>query len=379
MSFNNTKPTILVVDDTPDNIALLCALLGEQYRNKVATNGAKALRIAQTLPHPDLILLDIMMPEMDGYEVCRRLKEDPQTRHIPVIFLTAKNQETDETKGFELGAVDYITKPISPPVLMARVQTHLALKMALTTLEKHNETLELLVDQRTRQLADLQNAIIVSLASLSETRDNDIGNHIRNTQYYARELALQLADHPRFAHILTPPMIQTIHKTVPLHDIGKVGVPDRILLKPGKLTPDEFEEIKKHVVLGRDAILAAEQSLEIPDSFLSVAHDIIYYHHERWDGKGYVCNLAGDDIPLVARLMALVDVYDALTCRRIYKEPMTHEEARKIIVDGSGSHFDPDVVLGFLAIEEKFREVSSTNHIVVPSWQKNFLKAEASM
>ncbi len=377
MSFGATKPTILIVDDTPDNITLLCALLGDQYRNKVATNGARALRIAQTSPHPDLILLDIMMPEMDGYEVCRRLKEAPETRDIPVIFLTAKNQETDETKGFELGAVDYITKPISPPVLMARVHTHLALQMARTALAKHNETLEKLVEQRTRQLANLQNAIIVSLASLSEARDNDIGNHIRNTQYYIRELAQNLANHPRFRDVLTPQMIDTIYKTTPLHDIGKVGVPDRILLKPGKLLPEEFEEIKKHVVLGRDAILAAQKNLEIPDEFLAVAHDIIYYHHERWDGGGYVCGLSGENIPVSARLMALVDVYDALTCRRIYKDPMSHEQARQIITNGIGTHFDPDIVAAFLQVEDAFKAVSSNNHVISPPWQQNYQRAPA--
>ena len=236
-----------MVDDTPDNITLLCSLLGEQYKNKVAINGTRALKIAKTAPYPDLILLDIMMPEIDGYEVCRQLKADPATEHIPVIFLTAKTQEGDETKGFELGAVDYITKPIVPPILMARVQTHLALQHARKSLEQQNEVLEDQVEERTRQLAALQDAIIIAMASLAETRDNDTGHHIRRTQHYIRELAFCLRQNERYADELDDKFIAVLYKSAPLHDIGKVGVQDRILLKPGRLTPDEFEIGRAHV------------------------------------------------------------------------------------------------------------------------------------
>lgn len=352
------KPTILVVDDTPDNITLLCSLLGDQYRNKVATNGQKALKIAHAEPRPDLILLDIMMPEMDGYEVCRRLKDDPETESIPVIFLTAKTQEGDETKGFELGAVDYITKPIVPPILMARVHTHLALRDARKFLEQQNEVLEEQVEERTRQLAALQDAIIIAMASLAETRDNDTGHHIRRTQHYVRELALCLKRQPQFAEIIDEDFVATIYKTAPLHDIGKVGVPDRILLKPGRLTDDEFEEMKRHTVYGRDAIIAAEKSMEAPESFLITARDIAYSHHEKWDGSGYPQGLAGETIPLPARLMAIADVFDALITKRIYKDAMPHEEAVKIIVAGRGTHFDPDVVDAFVEIKDKFAAIA---------------------
>ncbi len=355
---NTSKQTILIVDDTPDNITLLCSLLGEQYKNKVATNGFKALKIAQATPQPDLILLDIMMPDMDGYEVCQKLKQDPRTEHIPVIFLTAKTQEGDETRGFELGAVDYITKPIVPPILMARVHTHLALQDARKYLEKQNEVLEEQVEQRTKQLANLQDAIIIAMASLAETRDNDTGHHIRRTQHYIRELAVSLQDHPDFRPILDDRYIDTLYKSAPLHDIGKVGVPDRILLKPGSLTKEEFDEMKRHTIYGRDTIIEIENSLEAPESFLVAARDIAYYHHERWDGTGYPVGLSGADIPICARLMALVDVYDALTTKRIYKDASSHDEAVKIITSARGAHFDPQVVDAFVKIQNKFAAIA---------------------
>ncbi len=358
------KPTILIVDDTPDNITLLTSLLGEQYKNKVATNGIKALKIATTGTPPDLILLDIMMPEMDGYEVCRRLKEDAITKDIPIIFLTARTQEGDETMGFELGAVDYITKPIAPPILMARVHTHLALQSARKSVEHQNEILEEQVEQRTRQLSSLQGAIIIAMASLAETRDNDTGHHIRRAQLYIRELALCLKERGEFSDQLDDKYVTMVYKSAPLHDIGKVGVPDRILLKPGPLTPEEFEEMKKHTIYGRDAIIAAEKNLSEPESFLVIAREIAHHHHEKWDGTGYPDGLSGEQIPLCARLMALVDVYDALISKRIYKEPISHEDAMAIIKKGRGQHFDPAVVDAFMerqaafaAIAEEFDEV----------------------
>jgi putative two-component system response regulator len=346
------KKTILVVDDTPDNITLLCGLLGDQYKNKVATNGPKALQIAFAEPHPDLILLDIMMPGMDGYEVCRQLQANPSTATIPIIFLTAKSQDEDETKGFELGAVDYITKPITPAILMARVQTHLALKQARSFLQQQNDILEDQVKKRTIQLEALQDALIISMASLAETRDNETGHHIRRTQQYIRALANHLAQKPDFAAFLPAKQIELIYKTAPLHDIGKVGVPDRILLKPGRLTPEEFDEMKRHTIYGRDALDAAAKTLGTEETFLKTAREIAYYHHEKWDGTGYPEGLAGGTIPLAARLMAIVDVYDALISRRPYKDPMSHEQAYAIIHDGKGTHFDPSVVNAFEEIKD---------------------------
>lgn len=352
------KPTLLIVDDTPDNIMLLCSLLSESYKNKVATNGLKALKIASSCPQPDLILLDIMMPKMDGYEVCRRLQGDPRTKHIPVIFLTAKTQEGDEAMGFELGAVDYIIKPISPPILMARVHTHLALREARKVLEWQNTALEEQVERRTRQLVSLQDAIIIALASLAETRDNETGHHIRRTQHYIRALAIQLRRMQRFADYIDDKFLSIIYKTAPLHDIGKVGVPDRILQKPGLLVPEEVEEMRKHTIHGRDTIIAAEKIMDEPEEFLTFAREITYSHHEKWDGSGYPQGLKGGDIPLPARLMALVDVYDALTAKRIYKDALSHEAAVEIIKEGRGTHFDPDMVDAFVTIHSRFASIA---------------------
>jgi putative two-component system response regulator len=356
------RATVLTVDDTPANIALLNELLKGDYRVRIATNGRKALEIAAAEPKPDLILLDIMMPEMDGYEVCRRLKADPTTRDVPVIFLTALTHTQDEQRGFELGAVDYITKPISPPVLQARVKTHLTLKQARDYLENQNEILEGLVAQRTRELALVQDATILSLASLAETRDPETGNHIRRTQNYVKTLAIQLKDHPRFRNFLTAEIIDLLFKSAPLHDIGKVGVPDGILKKPGKLTTEEFELMKLHTIYGRAAISAAENKLDGPmeHSFLRLAREIAYAHHEKWDGNGYPEGLSGDDIPPSARLMAVADFYDALISQRVYKPAIPHEQAIAAIRSRSGSHFDPDIVEAVLVVEDEFRTIGAT-------------------
>ena len=231
----DTKQVVLIVDDTPDNITLLSALLKDTYKIKIATNGVKALHIASSQPSPDLILLDVMMPEMDGYETCRRLKANPVTAEIPIIFLTAKSQVSDEEMGLTLGAVDYISKPVSPPIVLARVATQLHLVRARNLLQDQNKHLESLVQDRTRKLAKMQDAIIMAMASLAETRDNETGNHIRRTQNYVAALARQLRHLPRFATELTEENIELLYKSAPLHDIGKVGIPDNILLKPGKL------------------------------------------------------------------------------------------------------------------------------------------------
>ncbi|PRD69748.1 two-component system response regulator [Malikia spinosa] len=350
--------TILVVDDTPANLSLMTGLLRDEYKVKAAIDGEKALRIAQSSPAPDLILLDIMMPGMDGYEVCRRLKADPATRDIPVIFLTAKSGVEDEKMGLDLGAVDYITKPISPPIVMARVRNHLVLKASADFLRDKADYLEHEVGKRTAEVTAIQDVTILAMASLAETRDSDTGNHIRRTQHYVKALALKLREQPRLAALLDDRYILMLFKSAPLHDIGKVGIPDRILLKPGKLTPEEFELMKTHTTLGRDAIHAAERQLGMPVEFLKLAKEIAYSHQEKWDGSGYPEGLKGEAIPLSARLMALADVYDALISRRVYKEGMPHEQALAIISAGRGQHFDPDMVDAFLAIHEEFYAIA---------------------
>lgn len=352
------KQVILIVDDTPDNITLLSALLKDKYKIKIATNGLKALHIASIDPSPDLILLDVMMPEMDGYETCRRLKDNPQTNHIPVIFLTAKSQVSDEEMGLKLGAVDYISKPISPPIVLARVATQLNLVRARNLLQDQNKNLEGLVKDRTRKLAKMQDAIIMAMASLAETRDNETGNHIRRTQNYVAALARQLKHLPRFSAELTDENIELLYKSAPLHDIGKVGIPDNILLKPGKLTSEEFEIMKLHTNYGRETILSVERYLGESNEFLRFAREITYSHQEKWDGSGYPENLSGDAIPISARLMAVADVYDALISRRVYKPAFTHEEAIDIMRKGRGTHFDPDILDVFLNITDEFKEIA---------------------
>ena len=352
------KSTVLVVDDTPENLSLMSALLKDLYKVKVANHGDKCLKIAQSDNPPDLILLDIMMPDIDGYEVCRRLKAQAATRDIPVIFLTAKSETEDETKGLEMGAVDYITKPISPSIVLARVATQLALKASADFLRNKNDFLEREVAKRTQEVMAIQEVTILAMASLAETRDSDTGNHIRRTQHYVQALAEALKPHPRFTSALTPYYIQMLFRSAPLHDIGKVGIPDSILLKPGRLTPEEFEIMKKHTNLGCNAIGHAEDVLGTKVEFLSMAKDIALYHQEKWDGSGYPEGLIGDAIPISARLMALADVYDALISHRVYKKGMSHTQAADIIVQGRGSHFDPDVVDSFLEIQEEFRSIA---------------------
>ena len=355
----NSKPTILVVDDTPDNIDLLRAVLEDDYRTKIAVNGERALKIAAGSDQPDLILLDIMMPGMSGYDVCRALKADPSTANIPVIFVTAMSEVADEQLGLALGAVDYITKPISAPLVLARIKTQLGMKRMQDFLRDQNHYLESEVERRVQEVAALQDVTIHAMASLAETRDSETGNHIRRTSHYLKALAEQLRHLPRFRDFLTDKTIELLFKTAPLHDIGKVGIPDHILLKPGRFEPHEMDIMKTHTTLGRDAILAAERELGIEVDFLKYAKEIAYSHHEKWDGTGYPQGLAGEQIPISARLMALADVYDALISCRIYKDGMRHEDAVSIIAQGRGTHFDADIVDAFLRIQDQFQAISS--------------------
>ena len=353
------KQTVLLVDDAPENLALMSSLLKDSYKVKMANNGNRALKLALTGNPPDIILLDITMPVMDGYETCRQLKANPATRDIPVIFLTARTQVEDEMHGFELGAVDYITKPISPSIVMARVQTHLQLKRVRDYLKDKNAFLEEEVARRTKEIAAIQEVTILAMSSLAETRDNETGNHIRRTQLYVKILAEKLRLHPRFRHYLDDDKtIELLFKSAPLHDIGKVGIPDHILLKPGRLTEEEFAIMKTHTTLGRNAINAAEKRLGVALPFLVIAKEIAYSHQEKWNGTGYPEGMAGDDIPISGRLMAIADVYDALISKRIYKEAMSHEKAMQIIIEGKGSHFDPDMVDAFVEIAGEFRAIA---------------------
>ncbi len=351
------RPTVLIVDDTPANLSLLSNLLKDHYRIKVANNGTKALEYAFAAP-PDLVLLDIMMPGIDGYEVCRRLKASPLTHRIPVIFLTAKVATEDEELGFAVGAVDFIHKPISPPIVAARVRTHVAMKSWQDFLQDKAAWLEQEVKRRLSQVNHLQDASIYVMVSLAEFRDECTGNHIRRTQEYVRLLAEHLSKQPHHEATLTAEHIELLAKSAPLHDIGKIAIPDHILLKPGKLTDDEFLVMKKHSTLGFDMLKRAGKFMGEQGEFLSVAMDVARYHHEKWDGSGYPDSLVGNAIPLAARLMAVADVYDALVSSRPYKTAMTHDQANDFIVQGRGRHFDPEVVDAFTEIVDQFIEIN---------------------
>ena len=347
------KQTILIIDDTPSNITILNALLRNDYNTIAAPSGLKGLELAQAQPRPDLILLDIMMPKMNGYEVFIQLKENPETAEIPVIFVTALDQADSEEKGLLLGAVDYIIKPFSPAIVKARVATHLSLK-------NMRDHLGDLVAERTRELQLTQDATILCMASLAETRDNETGNHIRRTQHYVRLMAehLQLGV---YHDLLTPENVHLLHASAPLHDIGKIGIPDIVLLKPSRLTSDEFKLMCTHTTLGRNAIMGAATMLG-HNSFLRFAGDIAHTHHEKWDGSGYPQGLKGEAIPLCGRIMAVADIYDALISKRIYKPPFPHSKAVQIITQGDGrtmpDHFDPVILQAFADLHEQFREIA---------------------
>jgi putative two-component system response regulator len=350
------QQTILAVDDTRANLDVLVAMLGDYYDVAVATDGPTALDMAARF-RPDLILLDIMMPGMDGYAVLSRLKEDPRTVDIPVLLVSALSDAHDKAHGLALGAVDYVSKPFEMEELLARVRTHLLLVQTQRRLREHNENLERLVRERTKELLRIQQATIESMAALAEYRDPETGEHIQRVQAYVEHIATAARRLPQFAEVIDEDFIESLVLSSPLHDIGKVGIPDAILLKAGPLSAEEFEAMKRHTLLGREVICRVEKKLgSIP--FLQVAKDVACYHHEKWDGTGYPEGLRGEAIPLSARIMALADVYDALICRRVYKPPFPHSQAVAIIAQGRGVHFDPLLTDVFTAEHEAMRDIA---------------------
>ncbi|MCK5129369.1 MAG: response regulator [Clostridiales bacterium] len=343
------KQTILIVDDSTENIVKLDQVLGHEYITKFAINGQKALTIAKKFI-PDLILLDTMMQGMDGFEVCVLLKEDPRTKDIPIIFSVTQEQEHYEDEGIRLGAVEFITKPINPVIVKNRIKTQLAL-------QNHKRELVLQVHERTKELSHTQDAIIHSLVSLVETRSYETGSHIMRIQEYVSLLAKKLSMKSKYSEELDSYTIALLYKAASLHDIGKVGIKDEILLKPGSLTKEEFETMKTHTKMGRDILQKSEKKLG-SNSFLTMTIDIAYYHHEKWDGSGYPEGIKGIKIPLSARIMAIADVYDAIVSKKVYKKQFSHLEAVEIISGGSGTFFCPDVVSAFVELQNEFHSIA---------------------
>lgn len=350
---NIEKAKILIVDDSSVNLDILNETLKESYDLYAAINGVGALEILKRVI-PDLILSDIMMPIMDGYDLLKEIQKFHDLKNIPFIFISSLDDMQNKVKGLQLGANDYIIKPFEPIEVRARVKNHLLLKKAKEYLQEQNGILESKVAERVSEIQRLQDAMIYTLADLAETRDVETGLHIKRTQHYVRCLALYLKNEFK----LDRDFIEMLFKTAPLHDIGKVGIPDSILLKPGKLTTEEFEIMRKHPLYGKNALEGAKNYTD-NSYFILLAQEIAYTHHEKWDGTGYPEGLRGEEIPVSGRLMALSDVYDALTTERVYKKAMSHKEAKKIIIEARGKHFDPKVVDAFLIAEAEFLDIKA--------------------
>jgi len=345
----NEKWSILVVDDTETNIDILVETLDEEYDVSVAMDGESALELVAEEP-PDIILLDIMMPGMDGYEVCERLKADDKTKKIPIIFITAKTEVVDETKGFELGAADYIVKPISPPVVKARVQTHLALFDQNRVLEE--KVVERTAEIRTlnTEIEDTQKEVVFTMGAIGETRSKETGNHVKRVAEYSRVFALHYG--------LDEEEAELIKMASPMHDIGKVGIPDSILNKPARFTPEEFELMQTHSELGYDMLRYSSRPI------LKAAATLAYEHHEKWNGKGYPQGIKGEEIHLYGRITAVADVFDALGSDRCYKEAWDDEKIFNLFKEEKGEQFDPKLVDiffdhldTFLTIRSEYKDI----------------------
>jgi putative two-component system response regulator len=349
-------PNILIVDDTPANLELLVDVLRKQgYEPRPVSSGRLAMAAAHTVP-PDLILLDINMPDMNGFEMCLLLKSDETLKDIPVIFVTGFIEPADKVKAFSMGAVDYVTKPFQIEEVCARVDTHLRLRRLQLEMERYNKHLEDLVQDKIMELTRSHMATIFALAKLAESRDGVTGRHLERVQILCRILTNELRSIPKYCATITGTYIETICHAVPLHDIGKVGIIDAILLKQGKLSSEEYAQIRFHTTIGAE-ILKSVQGEYPGNSLISMGIEIAQSHHEKYDGTGYPEGLSGNAIPLSARIMALTDVYDALRSKRPYKPSLSHSEAKDIIIKGSGTQFDPAIVDAFIRCACEFENI----------------------
>ncbi|MDR2542728.1 MAG: response regulator [Treponema sp.] len=360
---NASLKNVFLVDDDLTNLAIGEKTLCDFYNVVTLNSGARLLKLLEK-KIPDLILLDVEMPELNGYETIMYLKNKNEFEDIPVIFLTAKTDSEDELRGLSLGAIDYITKPFSPPLLLKRIELHLLIESQKRELMSQKEELILLnsslnelVKVKTRTVVELQNAVLKTMAELVECRDDTTGGHIERTQIYLQVLIDALRKSGLYQNEVSSWDVELILQSAQLHDVGKIAIEDNILRKPGKLTDEEFTKIKGHTTFGKNIIEKIKQSTSEHD-FLEQARTLAFTHHEKWDGSGYPMNLKGEEIPLQGRLMAIVDVYDALISDRPYKKAISHKEAIKIIKSESGAHFDPAVVELFLSVSDEFYHVS---------------------
>ena len=354
MSYFGERDTILIVDDVETNRVILEEILKEEYNTECAEDGmmAVSLMLSGTV-RPSIVLLDIMMPEMDGYEVLETMKRNSFTEHIPVIFITAADAELNETKGLEMGAVDYIPKPFNPEIVKARVKTHLRLY-------HYSSRLETMVQAKVTELIRSKERMLETMANIIEYRNLESGSHVKRTKELTRILAEYLCRNPEPGYDIAETDVAIMAMAAPLHDVGKISIPDNVLLKPGRLTPEEFETMKTHTSLGgvmiKMMIYDTDGEDDAEDRYLECCHDIALSHHERWDGAGYPNGISGAAIPLSARILSLVDVYDALVSERVYKAAMTHEQAVEIIREGAGTQFDAKIVEAFLYVSDRFKE-----------------------
>jgi putative two-component system response regulator len=353
------KDRILIVDDSRVTVGMLEDLLAGDYELEQAFSGEECLEKLSVF-RPELVLLDIVMPGIDGYDVCQKIKASPLGGFIQVILISGKASAAERLRGYAFGADDYLVKPFDPAELLAKIQIHFRLHKHMKDLwaannriQKFNAELEKLVDARTREVVETRDVAVFALAKLADSRDPETGEHLERMRMYCRILAEQMGREGPHQETIDEQFIEDVYRSSPLHDIGKVGIPDAILLKPGRLTPEEFNVMKTHTTIGAKALRqAAAQSSY--GGFLKMAELIARHHHERYNGHGYPEGLAGEDIPLPARIAALADVYDALTSARVYKPAFTPEKARELIVEQRGEQFDPNVVDAFSSCQDEF-------------------------
>jgi putative two-component system response regulator len=352
------KPLILAVDDTPSNIDILYKILKDDYEFAAASGGYDAMDAIDSGILPDIILLDVMMPDISGYELCKKFKENKKLKDIPIIFITAKYDDKDEAKGFEVGASDYIVKPFNAVIVKARIKTQLELYFISKNLKNQVEERTSELNKALEKIKEISLETIIRLTNASEYKDEDTGSHIQRMSNYSVAVAKKMG--------INENSLEWILYAAPMHDIGKIGIPDRILLKPGKLDPDEWEIMKTHAAIGGKILEGSKAG------FIRLGEIIAKTHHEKWDGSGYPEGLKGKQIPLVSRIVAIADVFDALTTKRPYKEPFSVEKSFKIIREGRGNHFDPKVVDAFfevedeiLAIKEKYKDRDESMYIKI--------------